>query len=108
MILKLLNKIKEFFFPPEQYYLSVQGYYMMRYCKKIYEGSWEEKDYNEKYEDWLNNFKTQLRASDGSEVTLRDAAEAFYQMMLEMEPVPCDDLIEMGVNSLDEFYIKVE
>lgn len=80
----------------------------MRYCKKIYDNTWEEKDYNEKYESWLDNFRKNCRTDDGSEVTIHDAAGVFYEMMLEMEPVPCDDLIEMGVNSLDEFYIKVE
>ena len=98
----LFQKIKDFFFLPEENYLTVQGYYYLKYVKKIVDGVWKESDYIEHYENALEDFRKKLHFDDGSLASREDAAEMFIKMMTEFNVVPCEELVEMGINSLEQ------
>ena len=99
----LFDKIKSIFCPPEVHYLSVKGYYYLKYCKKIIDGVLDESALVQDYEETLESFRKDLRKKDDSPVTREDAAEVFVELMFyEMNVVPCDELIEMGIESLDD------
>ena len=98
----LFQKIKELFAPKEEgQILSVKGYYMIKYCQKIANKTWQEKDYNESYENGLEDFRKTLYYKDGSSVSREDAAEMFIEIMKEVVTDFCDELVEMGVNSFE-------
>ena len=75
---------------------------MLKYCKKIADRLWEEKDFNEAYEISLEDFRQHLRFDDGSLASREDAAEVFVEMMSELNLVFCEELTEMGINSFEQ------
>lgn len=99
----LFQKIKDFFFPTPKFYLTIQGYYFLKYIKKIVDGSWkEESDYIEDYENTLENIRKELCLDDGSSASREEAAEAFITMVAQLEVIPCEELIEIGINSFEQ------
>lgn len=104
MLMGLFQKIKDFFFPPKEICLTVQGYYYLKYVKKIVDGVWKESDYIEHYENALEDFQKKLHFDDGSLASREDAAEVFMDMMAELNVVPCEELVEMGVNSFEQIW----
>lgn len=98
----LFAKLKNLFYRKKETILSVRGYYMLKYCKKIADKLWEEKDFNEAYEISLEDFRQHLRFDDGSMASREDAAEVFVEMMSELNLVFCEELTEMGINSFEQ------
>lgn len=100
----LFQKIKDFFFPPKKFYLTIQGYYYLKYVKKIVDGTLKEPDYIEHYENTLEGLRKELHHADGAPVSREDAAEMFVDMMAELNIVPCKELVEMGINNFEQIW----
>lgn len=96
----MLNNIIEWFLnllPKPQPILTLRGYYMYKYCKKIMNDELEENNKNAYYEEWLEEMRTKATDLEGNFPDRKLAAQCFVESLEELQPKFCEELEDIGI-----------
>lgn len=103
MFNKIISFLKQKLKFKEEKILTVKGYYLYEYCKKILSGEIEEKDKINHYEEWLEDMSLAfIDINDGvSHPNREQTAELYVYTLKNMNVSFCKELSEIGITKIE-------
>ena len=101
--IELIFDIIHFFqniLPQPERVLTLRGYYMYKYCKKIVNGEIDEFNKVSAYEEWLEEIVRETISTTGAHPDREIAAQLYIQMIEDINPILCEELTDIGITEL--------